>query len=286
MEMLIDDEVHLDPDTKRFWDLRVFDTVDSTNTRIKEAIAQGASEGTCFAALEQTAAYGRQGRSWSSPEGGLYFSFVLDPLQAHPEAKKALADLPALSLVMSLGVQAGLAPFAKSDVIKIKWPNDIVVDEGARYAKLCGISLEVVSGKLCCGVGVNVSRPAAADDNEQQAVSPASYSIVYLQDLCQDSPVGDHEDKIVSSVNLLPSLLHSIMQIYQRWLQDGIEPLITHYDELLFNVGREVVLETVDGKMLYEGTVLGVSLSGELCLRTAAGAIVEVSSGEVHTRAS
>lgn len=286
MEMLIDDEVHLDSDTKRFWDLRVFDTVDSTNTRIKEAIAQGASEGTCFAALEQTAAYGRQGRSWSSPEGGLYFSFVLDPLQAHPEAKKALADLPALSLVMSLGVQAGLATFAKSDEIKIKWPNDIVVDEGVRYAKLCGISLEMVAGKLCCGVGVNVSRPAAADDNEQQAVSPASYNIVYLQDLYQDSPADDHEDKIVSPVNLLPSLLHSIMQIYQRWLQDGIEPLIAHYDELLFNVGREVVLETVDGKMLYKGTVLGVSLSGELCLRTAAGAIVEVASGEVHTRAS
>lgn len=284
MEMLTDDEVRLDPAAKQFWDLRVFDTVDSTNTRIKEAIAQGAAEGTCFAALVQTAAYGRQGRSWSSPEGGLYFSFVLDPLQAHPEAKKALADLPALSLVMSLGVQAGLGAFAKSDAIKIKWPNDIVVGEGTRYAKLCGISLEVVGGKLCCGVGVNVSRPVAADNNEQQAVTSASYGIVYLQDLCQDSHASDREDKIASPVNLLPSLLHSIMQFYLRWLQDGIEPLITYYNELLFNMGREVVLEAVDGKTLYEGTVLGASPTGELRLETATGAIVEVASGEVHTR--
>lgn len=282
----MNDEMRLDADLEQFWDLRVFDKVDSTNTRIKEAIAQGASEGTCFAALEQTAAYGRQGRSWSSPEGGLYFSFVLDPLQAHPEAKRTLVDLPALSLVMSLGVQAGLASFARSDAIKIKWPNDIVVDEGARYAKLCGISLEMVGRKLCCGVGVNVSRPFAVGLNTQRITSPAAYSIAYLQDLRLDARVDECEDGVISLTRLLPEVLRSVMQVYRRWLQDGIEPLVAHYNELLFNVGREVGLETIDGKTLYEGKVLGVNPSGELRLETASGAVIEVASGEVHTRAS
>lgn len=75
-------------------------------------------------ANRQTAAYGRQGRSWKSPEGGLYFSFVLDPLSEHLQPKVDQNALPTLSLLLSLAVQETLASFAQTDKIKIKWPND------------------------------------------------------------------------------------------------------------------------------------------------------------------
>lgn len=282
MEVLEGSEEPLEADLTTFWKLRMFSEVDSTNTRIKEAIAQGAPEGTCFAAQRQTAGYGRQGRAWSSPEGGLYFSFVLDPLAAHPEAGKTLADLPAVSLVMSLGIQAGLVAFTRNDAIKIKWPNDIVVGEGANYVKLCGISLEMVDGKLCCGVGMNVSRPSADADAQQEAPS-STYGIAYLQELRRD-PRIDEGGEASPFVRLLPLALRSVMHVYQCWLQDGIESLITRYNDLLFNVGSDVVLETIDGKTLYEGEVLGVDATGELLLKTPTSNIVRAASGEVHTR--
>ncbi len=280
--MLEGSEGPLEADLTTFWKLHTFSEVDSTNTRIKEAIAQGAPEGTCFAAQRQTAGYGRQGRAWSSPEGGLYFSFVLDPLDAHPEAGKTLADLPAVSLVMSLGIQAGLVAFTQNDAIKIKWPNDIVVGEGTNYAKLCGISLEMVDGKLCCGIGVNVSRPSAGAD-AQQEVPSSTYGIAYLQELRRD-PRIDERGEASPFVRLLPLVLRSVMHVYQCWLQDGIESLITRYNDLLFNVGSDVVLETIDGKTLYEGEVLGADATGELLLKTPTSNIVRAASGEVHTR--
>lgn len=265
-----------------FWQLSVFDEVDSTNTRIKEAIAQNAPEGTCFAAHRQTAAYGRQGRSWSSPEGGLYFSFLLDPLGASSERPIAQAQIPSLSLAVSLGVQATLAGFAATDAIKIKWPNDILVLNGEEIAKLCGISLELIQGKVCCGVGINMVPPQSSSDEALTKGEAARYERAYLIDLIPQAKQAVKARDLFEV--LLPELLSSIFSFYRQWLQEGIAPLISRYDQLLFNRGKQVALETVEGDLVCEGEVQGVSLAGELLLRTKEGNIIAANSGEVHTR--
>ena len=254
-----------------FWNVQAFDEVDSTNTCIKEALAQGEPEGTCFAARRQTAAYGRQGRTWSSPEGGLYFSFILDPLGKHPEAHKTIADLPALSLLMSLAVQSVLAAFTKSNAIKIKWPNDVLMVQEGTTAKLCGISLEAINGKICCGIGINITRPEANRVNE----TPAENIPAYLTDLTPDGVIID---------GLLLQLLNQIAALYQEWLETGITPLISQYESRLYNIGEQVTLDSLTGDPLYTGKVVGISPQGELILETADGKRVVANSGEVHTR--
>ena len=57
----------------------VFDRVDSTNAILKEMAEQSAPEGLVAAALSQTAGRGRLGRSFCSPDGGIYFSILLRP---------------------------------------------------------------------------------------------------------------------------------------------------------------------------------------------------------------
>lgn len=260
-----------------FWRLRTFNEVDSTNICIKDAISEGAGEGTCVAARCQTSAYGRQGRTWSSPEGGLYFSFILDPLGAHVDAEKAPADLPAISLLLSLGVQAALSALTKSEAIKIKWPNDIFVVQGDAAAKLCGISLEVFQGKLCCGIGINILPPKTAQTVNIQDMQAQAYLI----DLMDDRANRDFEWALNQ---LLPRVLRSIEKHYEGWLQDGIAPFIGHYNEQLYNRGEQVELEAIDGQLLHAGTVLGAAETGELLLRTASGEIIRANSGEVHTR--
>ena len=258
-------------DPSGFWDVRAFDEVDSTNTRIKEAIAQGEPEGTCFVARRQTAAYGRQGRTWSSPEGGLYFSFILDPLRTHANAGKTLADLPALSLLLSLAVQSAIAAFTGSDAIKIKWPNDILVVQAGAVGKLCGISLEAINKKLCCGIGINISRPEAS----QTSVAPAENTPAYLADMAADS---------VDLDQLLSRLLVQIEGLYHVWLEQGIAQIIPEYNAQLFNLGQAVTLEAIDGTTLYTGKVIGASETGELILEQQDGTRIAANSGEVHTR--
>ncbi len=119
------------------------DEIDSTNEYAKR-IAHEVPEGTVVVARKQTSGRGRRGRSWVSPEGGLWMSMVLKPEKVDPR----LVFIGALAIVDVLGefgIQAG-----------IKWPNDVWV--GGK--KIAGILTEGKAGEYSVlGVGLNVNNP-------------------------------------------------------------------------------------------------------------------------------
>ena len=78
--------------------LRELAEVSSTNDVVKRALEAGEPEGLAVRACRQTGGYGRQGRTWTSPEGGLYLSLLLRP-------RVPSAQLPTLSLVAGLAVR-------------------------------------------------------------------------------------------------------------------------------------------------------------------------------------
>lgn len=147
--------------------LTVLDEVASTNEIVKNALREGKAEGLVVRARRQSGGYGRQGRPWDSPEGGLYMSLLLRP-------DVAGSGLATLSLVVGLSVQRALAALAMpavEDGIQLKWPNDVVYmpadcERADEYRKLCGISLEACGGGVCVGIGINVFPP----EIEQPAV--------------------------------------------------------------------------------------------------------------------
>ena len=98
------------------------ESVSSTNDVIKQAIEAGEPEGLAVRALRQTAGYGRQGRAWESPIGGLYQSFLLRP-------DVPFSQLPTLSLLVGLAVRRAVASLVPTlaDRAQVKWPNDLVV---------------------------------------------------------------------------------------------------------------------------------------------------------------
>lgn len=111
---------------------------DSTNERAK-ALAAGAPHGLLVTAAEQTAGHGRQGRSWTAPAGeGLLMSVVL---RAWPEL---------LPLVAAVAVAEAVGKDAR-----IKWPNDVLIDD----LKVAGILVEgrPQEGWAVLGIGVNVA---------------------------------------------------------------------------------------------------------------------------------
>lgn len=127
-----------------------FDSIGSTNIEALNQARQGAEEGLCIVAGEQTAGRGRHGRSWvSAKDAGLYFSIVLRP-------KVEIKFLPLLTLMSAVVVTEVLRKFyqLKPD---IKWANDVHLNE----KKICGILAETAETKkglsVVVGIGINLT---------------------------------------------------------------------------------------------------------------------------------
>ena len=125
-----------------------YDTIDSTNTEALNQARQGADEGLCIVARQQTAGRGRHGRKWvSEKDAGLYFSIVLRP-------KIEMQYLPLITLMTGVAAHDTLAELGiKPD---IKWVNDILVNE----QKICGILAETTETAkglaVVVGIGINL----------------------------------------------------------------------------------------------------------------------------------
>ena len=120
------------------------DTTESTNDDARALLHQGADDNTIVMAAEQTKGRGRQARTWVSARGNLFCSFIVRPPQA-------IRDFPLYSFVMALSVRDAVQHFLPARKVQCKWPNDILAED----KKISGILLEVESGALVIGVGVN-----------------------------------------------------------------------------------------------------------------------------------
>jgi BirA family biotin operon repressor/biotin-[acetyl-CoA-carboxylase] ligase len=123
-----------------------FPVVSSTQDEARALLAaHRADVGHAIVAERQTAGRGRFGRTWVSPAGGLYATFILEAVPI-PSVRIGLAVVDALR-------RFGLAA-------TLEWPNDVVV--GGK--KLAGMLVETTGGRLLIGVGVNLTEtpvPAA-----------------------------------------------------------------------------------------------------------------------------
>jgi BirA family biotin operon repressor/biotin-[acetyl-CoA-carboxylase] ligase len=126
-----------------------YDSIDSTNTEALRQARQGAPEGLCTVARQQTAGRGRHGRTWvSEKDAGLYFSVILRP-KLEPQF------LPLVTLMTGVAVHDTLQEYGlKPD---IKWVNDVLVDE----KKIAGILAETAETSeglaVVVGVGINLT---------------------------------------------------------------------------------------------------------------------------------
>ena len=132
--------------------MHIFDSIDSTNTRLKEMARAGAPEGTVLLAHSQTGGRGRLGRSFHSPKNkGIYFSLLLRP------------DLPAAKL-MHLTCAVGVAVCNAVETVMefrpgIKWINDLVAGKQKTGGILTELSIDP-AGKVAyavIGIGINCS---------------------------------------------------------------------------------------------------------------------------------
>lgn len=152
-------------------ELEVFESLGSTNTRLRELAQDGAPEGTAVIAGRQTAGRGRMGRSFYSPGGsGLYVSLLFRP-EADASRAVMITSAAAVAVCETLEALGAERPM-------IKWVNDIFI--GGK--KVCGILTEAAfdaeTGRLSyavLGAGINLFPPEGGFPAEISSVAGAVF---------------------------------------------------------------------------------------------------------------
>jgi BirA family transcriptional regulator, biotin operon repressor / biotin---[acetyl-CoA-carboxylase] ligase len=241
----------------------------STNDDLRELAAAGAQEGTVVLASRQTSGRGRLGRSWSSPEGGVYLSALLRPAVAPSEVAP-------LALVVALGVAVGLERLGAQP--RLKWPNDVLLGAG----KVAGILLEMAAEadrveRVVVGVGLNVHRPPAGA-TDVLLVAPDDGAPGLAAAYISDSVPG------VRLAEVAAAALDGIAEEYARWLAEGFSAMRAEYEARSALGDREVAVRDLSGGVRAAGVVRGVDAEGRLLVEGAGGDVTPVVAGEVTLR--
>jgi len=132
--------------------------VSSTMDVSRQLAARGAQSGTVITADFQEAGRGRiRGRIWEMEKGaGLCFTVLLrySRIEDIPAALTLRAGLAVSLAIEDCVMEASLSKEKSQGMIKIKWPNDIMIGGRKAAGILCEANEEVVH----IGVGINVTQ--------------------------------------------------------------------------------------------------------------------------------
>ena len=241
--------------------LQWFDTIDSTNDRLKELARRGAPHGTVLAAGHQTGGHGRMGRSFQSPAGmGVYLSILLRP-DCPPTQLMHLTCATAVAMCDAVENATGLRP-------GIKWTNDLVHEK----RKLGGILTELGLGPrgntdyAIIGIGLNCCQQQEDFDPELRDIA-ASLSMV--------------TGRPVDPVQLAAAMLKALRKM-DASLLTGREEMLRRYRKDCVTLGSPVCVIRSD--TVRYGTALDVDDEGALVVAFSTGETEAVNSGEVSVR--
>lgn len=220
----------------------------STNVQALDLIEQNqAEEGMVISARAQTHGRGQRGALWqSNPGDNVTISVILKP------SFLAIEDQFYLSKAVSVAVHSVVAQHLPANTVRIKWPNDIYVDD----RKVAGILIQnIVQGKFInwsvVGIGLNVLQIQFTDELK----NPTSLSLEGAQ------PV----DPVSVRSEICTQLEH-----YYRSLHRDKTSLDSIYASLLYRLGKEIVFVRPNGTQ-FMGSIDGVSVSGALIVSAQGG---------------
>lgn len=236
------------------------DTLDSTND-LAHTIAQDDTHAPgpplLVLAAHQTRGRGRGNNTWHAARGALTFSLLLrfdNPILP--------PRFPPLALATALGVARATSSrlVEVSSGVRLKWPNDLVVDD----RKICGILVEPLrtpSPGVIVGVGVNVNNRI---DPSLETLATSLTSLLGVS-----IPLTDYLIEVLSAVE----------QTTMAW-QAGDPDLAEHWHRSCRDIDRAVVIDTPGGPI--EGVCRGIDSDGRLILDLPDGSRQTIASGSLH----
>lgn len=228
-----------------------FKQIDSTNAAMKRDLEK-LQTGAVYTAEKQSGGYGRNGRTFYSEPGGLYFSVLLSDRE--PEYLSCLAGLALQRAVLK---ETGI-------VSQIKWLNDLYIENRKAAGILCEkVRNENGSSAVILGIGLNIYQKQF-----DESIAGSAISLSQAKDLPEDL-----------SDRLLRRILSELEQLLDEDRKEGSEKWTDEYNNLLLWKGQSVL--AVCGNRAIEGRLEKISEKGHLLLNKQ-DETIEISGGEVH----
>ena len=220
-----------------------FDVIDSTNSYSLELLSKSNPiEGTAISAGYQVNGRGQIGRKWEGEQDkNLYTSIILKP-----------SFIPAndhfcLNQAVALAVSSLIDDYI-SIKSKIKWPNDIYVEN----RKICGILIQnILSGAniqfSVIGIGININQ----EEFHPDIPNPTSF---YMEN-----------NSYVDIVEVRNSLFYYVEYWYEMLKEDKNIEINSHYHKKMYRIGQITSFKYENSYI--RGTIEGVDEKGKLKLK-------------------
>ncbi|MDF1617354.1 biotin--[acetyl-CoA-carboxylase] ligase [Petrocella sp. FN5] len=244
----------------RFATIKVYESVDSTNSEAKRMKVNKKMEEGLIIAKEQTAGKGRRGKYWASvKDEGIWASLVLVP-DIPPMRASMLTLIAGLSVAMAIEDKTGLG-------VGIKWPNDLVISG----KKVCGVLTEMSTEAdyihhVVVGVGINVN----------QTIFDTSLNHIATS-------LKIELGRNVNRVEILCGFLNHFESLYEKFLKImDLSFMIDRYNNMCINVDQE--LRIIEHGKTKEATGIKVTSQGGLMVRNKEGDTEIIYAGDVSIR--
>jgi BirA family biotin operon repressor/biotin-[acetyl-CoA-carboxylase] ligase len=249
------EEVSKDLNTKIIGcQIKYFKTLDSTNLFAKNLVKNNISEGFVVVADIQEKGRGRKDRTWSSLSGGLWFSVILYP---------NIPSQSAMIITMTFSVSIAQAIESITNInSRIKWPNDILIDN----KKVCGVLTELDAeidrvNYAIVGVGLNVNNKL------ERGLSKSAITL--------SKKIG----KEVSRVELFKNILKKLDENYAKLISGNFTYLRNLWLSYSNIIGKKVLI--IQERNTFKGIVSNVDDTGCLIVKTSKGDI-RILSGDIE----
>lgn len=221
----------------------VLEETSSTNDYLKQLLSKfkPLPAFTAIMTKHQTAGKGQRGNTWNSTANqNLTASFLISPHNL------AIQHQFLLTLIASLSVYDIVQQYSDDKQVKIKWPNDVMVNN----KKIAGILIEnkIVGMNInhsIVGIGINIYQ-----DNFTTDLKNKSTSLIL------------ENRKLNIEILSLVEELQNRLAYYASLANESVDNLLKSYNEKLFyrNTKKRFIFDTQE----VEGEIIGVEWDGLL----------------------
>ena len=220
----------------------ITETTGSTNDDAKSFLTEQSDPISIHLTEQQVAGRGRNGKKWISPKGkNIYLSLGWKTTLKY-------SQLDGLSLALGTVIAKTLNEYT-DQLIKIKWPNDLLFEK----KKISGILVETIDLNdqigVVMGIGINVHM--SQEDGKEIDQSWIS--------------LDEATNSIRDRNKVIADLLNELIKLTISFPIEGFKPFMKDFENLNILKGKQCNISADGSNKIVD--VLGVNEKGELLVR-------------------
>jgi BirA family transcriptional regulator, biotin operon repressor / biotin---[acetyl-CoA-carboxylase] ligase len=232
----------------------LFNELDSTQDYAMTLPKSESLHGTIVIAKKQDMGKGRIGRTWISPEGGLWMSIIFRP-------NFSVDNIIFIQFIGALAVANAIREITKIDC-KLKWPNDVLINEKKVCGILVDVNLENENNKIVMGIGLNANIDSSLINN---FLNDGNIKATTLKEEC-----GNDIDLLF----LIKSILEKLEHYYNALSRGKTLEIIDSWKEKSDMFGKRAIV--YDGNEKLIGHVIDIDQNGGLVMKLTDGSVKNI----------